>query len=161
MARQEQDREDLLREATALVERAELSVPGLDDAVVAGFRRDGAGSLFVGADPVFQFNRAGELRRAYRGGRLLKSEKGRLIELTRERGDRQVTLLRRELNEAEAVALLELFASVRAQLLSALTQRQYRLVGQVPEQTDVVARIADWLAHLAPSPAIADAPNVR
>ena len=29
MSRRESDREDLLREATALVERAELQVPGL------------------------------------------------------------------------------------------------------------------------------------
>ena len=42
MARRESDREDLLREATALVERAELTIEGFDEPIVVGFRRDGS-----------------------------------------------------------------------------------------------------------------------
>ena len=37
MSRQAQDREDLLREATALLERAELRVDGCDDPLIVGF----------------------------------------------------------------------------------------------------------------------------
>src|SRR5688572_18570527 len=65
MARQEQDREDILREATALVERVELLIPEFPEPIVAGFRRDGSASFFFGADPVLQFNAQGKLRRAF------------------------------------------------------------------------------------------------
>src|SRR5688572_26999220 len=68
MSRRESDREDLLREATALVERVELLVPGEGEPVVAGFRRDGSLSVFFGPEAVYQFNSAGELRRAFAGG---------------------------------------------------------------------------------------------
>ena len=72
------NREDLLREATALVERIEL-VPHRDrqfdasEPIVVGFRADGALSIFFGDDPVYQFNAAGELRRAYCDGLLFKA----------------------------------------------------------------------------------------
>src|SRR5204863_2544475 len=78
MAREESSREDLLREATALVERIELIPNGStsDGRIVAGFRRNGALSVFFGEDPVYQFNAAGELRRAYTDGKLLKADRG-------------------------------------------------------------------------------------
>src|SRR5258705_63721 len=61
MARQESDREDLLREATALVQRVELVVAGYDEPVVCGFRRGGSVSLVFGGEPVYQFNTANQL----------------------------------------------------------------------------------------------------
>src|SRR5262245_10991650 len=87
MAREESDREDLLREATALVERIELIVDigNAGQHVVAGFRTNGAASIFFGADPVYQFNAAGELRRAYCDGVLIKGSRGRLVSLSRKR----------------------------------------------------------------------------
>src|SRR5689334_1384312 len=72
MAREEHQREDLLREATALVERAEIRLPGCEAAIVVGFRRDGAPSFFFGDDFVVQFNPHHELRRGYWNGRLVK-----------------------------------------------------------------------------------------
>src|SRR5262245_23531542 len=106
MARQESAREDILREATALVERVELQVPNAPEHVVVGFRRNGAASVFFGADPVYQFNEAGELRRAYVGGELYKAERGGLVALCRERGEREVALVRRELANDEMRAVL-------------------------------------------------------
>ena len=50
MARHEEDREDLLAEATALVERAELVVEGAAESVVIGFRRDGCASIYCGCN---------------------------------------------------------------------------------------------------------------
>lgn len=41
MARQEQDREDLMREATGLSPRAEIRSPHLDENLIFGFRRQG------------------------------------------------------------------------------------------------------------------------
>ena len=54
MARLEEDREDILQEATALVERVELEIENLEDPVVVGFRRDSGPAFFFGADPVYQ-----------------------------------------------------------------------------------------------------------
>src|SRR3954468_24098136 len=108
MSRRESDREDLLREATALVERAELNVAGLEESIVIGFRRDGAASFYFGADPVYQFNAVGQLRRGFVAGRLIKAERGRLVALSRERTENEVALVRHELSTAEAtVALAE------------------------------------------------------
>src|SRR4051794_11841558 len=98
MARHESDREDLLREATALVERVELTMAGSEEPIVIGFRRDGSCSMFFGADPVYQFNTQAELRRAFREGRLVKAEGGRLVALERRREAGQLVLLRHALD---------------------------------------------------------------
>src|SRR5690606_4241518 len=97
MARQEQDREDLLKEATALVERVELAIDGMPEHVVVGFRADGCASFYFGPEPVWHFNTSQELRRAYVGGLLYKAEQGRLVSLQRNRTSGQVQLLRHEL----------------------------------------------------------------
>src|SRR5688500_7447259 len=106
MARHESDREDILREAAALVERAELVVPGENEPVVIGFRTGGAASVFFGGDPVYQFNSQGELRRAFVRGLLYKAERGRLVELRRERTSHETSLIRRELDAAEQDEML-------------------------------------------------------
>lgn len=76
MARQEHDREDLLAEAVALVERIELRVGDWPQSVTAGFRRDGSASFYLTADEVYQFNTARQLRRAFLAGRLIKARHG-------------------------------------------------------------------------------------
>src|SRR5262245_26728992 len=111
MAREESEREDLLREATAFVDRIELALPSASRAtsahVVAGFRRDGGLSIFFGDDPVYQFNAAGELRRAYFDGNLVKAVNGRLASLSRIRTGSEVQLVRHDLSDAEEIAFLE------------------------------------------------------
>src|SRR5215212_3746686 len=117
MAREESSRENLLREATALVERIELSPRTtdvsiaasklLDQSIVAGFRRDGALSIFFGEDPVYQFNAAGELRRAYCNGKLLKATRGQLAALERVRTENEVQLVRHELSREEEAVFLK------------------------------------------------------
>jgi hypothetical protein len=148
MAQEEHDREDLLREATALVERVELDVPGEPAPIVAGFRRDGSLSVYFGGDPVYQFNAAGELRRAFVGGLLYKAERGRLVELTRHREAGQVVLARRELTEVQACQFIEAMARRLAGLRSALAAHTIAVRGQVPQEADVLRRVAEWLvAH--------------
>src|SRR5687767_7509073 len=98
MAREETDREDILREATALVERVELLVPGCAESVVMGFRRNGSASFFFGADPVYQFNTSGELRRAFVTGQLIKADRGTLAAFDRHRTETEVQFVRRDLN---------------------------------------------------------------
>ena len=64
MSRQQQDREDLLQEATALVQRIGLRLAGEDEELVIGFRRDGGASFYWGGSLAYQFNSRGHLRRA-------------------------------------------------------------------------------------------------
>ena len=163
MARQEQDKEDLLREARALVERVELTTTthdGVRHTVVVGFRRDGAPSYFIGADPVYQFNAAGELRRAFHGGTLLKAEQGRLVELTRKRTDTETILERRELTEPETAAILDDARLRLTALVAHWLRGGYTVVGQVPAEGDVMQRVVEETeALLAEELKIAPKPN--
>lgn len=161
MARQESDREDLLREATALVQRVEFRLSAEPEPVVAGFRRDGSFSLFFGSEQVLQFNSAGQLRRGYFEGRLLKADKGRLVWLTRERTADAVMLHSRELSPAEVAHTLERATELIERLSLALQQGTFTLVGQVPADEDIVRQILAWQATLTHPLQIAAAPNAR
>jgi hypothetical protein len=156
MARHESQREDLLAEATALVERVEIiaravhrNSEGGDSStpVVAGFRASGALSLFFGEDPVYQFNAEGELRRAFVSGRLYKAVGGQLIELTRIRQSQQVVLRRHELTAKELTDFLSQMIRRLRGLQALLDSNTYQVVGQVPPDVDVVGRVRNWLAQ--------------
>ena len=160
MAQQETDREDLLREATALVQRCELQILGFAESVVLGFRRDGSASVFCGAEPVYQFNIQNQLRRGYRQGSLLKGDQGRLIRLTRERMPTQVLLVRAELLPAEQDAILAEVTQVLKQLCQSLASGQYTLVGQVPAEGKLPELALAWLQSFPFPVQIASTPNV-
>ncbi len=159
MPRQESEREDFLREATALVQRIELRVPHELEPVVVGFRRNGCASFFFGGDPVVQFNTAGEVRRLYFAGKLLKAEDRRLIALHRERTATETVLVRQELSSARQQEILAAIESQIAALHQALTANHFELVGEVPPHGSVLPMVLSWLSsHPAPW-AIAPAPN--
>lgn len=160
MAREESDREDLLREATALVERMEFLVPECDQPIVVGFRRGGSASVYVGAEPVFQFNGQNELRRAYWRGELLKAEGGLLVALSRQRTAAAVELVRRELDAAQCEALLGECREWLRRIELALVAGEAKMVGQVPADADVLGRVRDWLRGLAAEIRVAERPNV-
>jgi hypothetical protein len=161
MAREESDREDLLREATALVRRVELRTADEPESVTAGFRRDGSLSLFFGGDPVYQFNSAGELRRAYLRGKLLKAERGKLVELTRVRTAEETQLWRNEIGDSATAALIGELRGRIADLAAALSDGRFDVVGQVPEDADVVSPLRDeLLKHATRDARIALTPRV-
>lgn len=155
MARDESNREDLLREATALVERIELAAHSASAAdslhfidaelIVVGFRADGALSVFFGADPVYQFNAARELRRAYAGGLLFKAVQGKLISLNRVRTASEVQLIRRELSIAEEAGFVETMGRRLRQLETLLGGSDFTVTGQAPPDVDVLGRVRAWL----------------
>jgi hypothetical protein len=147
MAREESDREDLLRDATALVERIELApvVAGIHDPIVIGFRIEGALSIYFGADPVYHFNSRGQLRRAFCGDLLLKAERGRLVSMRRVREDNQIQLLRRELLDEEHAAFLAKLGQRLDDLARQCQDNQLVSVGQVPSNADVMGRVLEWL----------------
>jgi hypothetical protein len=161
MARHESDREDLLREATALVERIELSAPDFDEPIVCGFRRDGSASFFFGQDPVYQFNSQSQLRRAYVAGRLIKADHGRLVALSRERSEHEIALVRHELTGGESALLVADVGDRLSRLQQALQDARYSNNGQAPPGADVAARLLEWLKNRSPTIEIAAAPNVR
>lgn len=148
MSRQESDREDLLREATALVERVELRLPEQPESIVAGFRRDGSASFFFGQSPIYQFNSRRELRRAYVGGLLYKVDSGKLVEMRRERTATAVELRSRPLSPEETSKFLLDVEDCLKRLRDALIARIAEVVGQVPSDKDVATRVAAWLREL-------------
>jgi len=164
VAREEQDREDLLGEATALVDRLELRLPGVADAVVVGFRAGGAASFFLGPEPVIQFNNGGQLRRAFIQGRLLKAEDGRWVELERRRLPDRVALVRHELSGEESDRLAAKFAARLRDLKTALLGRSYQIVGYVAvdaeDPAELIRRIIAFIESLPDRPAIARTPRV-
>lgn len=106
MARHETDREDLLAEATALDPRVEWFPSEAGELVTAGQRRDGAASIYFGGDPVYQFDAAGRLRRAFVDGLLYRTQGTTLARLTRIRTDRETILKRGDLTAREVEQFL-------------------------------------------------------
>ena len=111
MARHEEDKEDLMTEATALVDRAEYrrreDVPGIAHSdvrwymVTIGFRKDGSCSVYFDQNPFYQFDHEGRLRRAHWNGLLYRSQTNTLACLERSRSSEATTLLRRDLSPNE------------------------------------------------------------
>jgi hypothetical protein len=149
MARQESDREDLLREATALVERIELapSHDPLGEHLVIGFRSNGAMSIYFGSDIAYQFNSSGQLRRAYADGLLLKAVRGRLVALERARQDDQVQLLRRQLPDDEQSRFLDILMKRLGDVIEQCNKNLLVTVGQFPPDVDVLSRTLSWLSQ--------------
>jgi hypothetical protein len=161
MAREESDREDLLREATALVERIQLAPVHADgEHVTAGFRKGGELTVFFGADPVYQFNAAGELRRAYCDGLLIKAHNGRLASLRRERQPGAVQLLRHDLSDAEQTSILSRMTEKLRDFSARLERGDYHVVGEVPPDANVRGRLQNWLVKYH-DPAVARSPRVQ
>ena len=164
MAREESDREDLLRNATALVERIELAPAeaGFDEAehVVIGFRSDGAMSIYFGNDAAYHFNSKGQLRRAYYGGRLFKAEHGRLIALERVRTENEVQLLRHKMLDDEQATFLAGMLERLRNLMQQCNQNTLVTVGQVPADADVLHQAVSWLSQMD-EVKIAKSPHAR
>jgi len=165
MARDAQDREDLLRDATAFAARVQMKVFCGEKPieVFAGFRTGGAVSLYFDQDPVYHFNACGQLRRAFVDNRLIKAEKGKLVSLTRQCGEGEVAMIRLEMTREDqqlfcASALLQL-----RDLSQAMSSGENEIEGQVQpiDHENVVIRLMAFLEPLdeikiADSPRVAD-----
>jgi hypothetical protein len=159
MPREEENREDLLREATALTQRAELQIDDFPDTIVVGFRNTGAASFFFGQQIVYHFNPAAELRRAFIDGHLYKADRGRLARLTRTRTADAVNLMRHDLTPAETSGLLTTARSRLSKLQSALDTDRFSLLGEVPPDANIIQRVRNWLANLPQQIPIAVSPH--
>lgn len=154
-----------MREATALARRVELQLPspsnqGAPPICIVGFRRSGEASIFVGADPVFQFNAAGELRRGFWSGRLVKAEGGRLVQLERRPTEAEVQLIRHELTDTQTSEFLRLAEETLQLLRHLLRSGELVILRRAPQDMDVTSDLANLLDALPNPLTIASAPNV-
>ncbi len=160
MAREEADREDLMREATALVERIELRCPDDAEPVIAGFRSNGCLSLYFGQEVVYHFNSLGQLRRLFYQGLLYKAEQGRLASLNRQRTATAVELQRHDLTDQESFDLIEQVKADLRRLLANLRDHRTQVLGQVPEQANIIGRLIVWLEE-SDDLEVASSPHAR
>jgi hypothetical protein len=142
MARREADREDLMREAAALVRRVEWEVPAEPAPVVAGLRRDGSLSVYFGADPVFHFDANAGLRRAFVAGSLWRTQGDTLARLTRVRTSDRTELARHDLTGDELAAFRAEMLGRLEHLSQCLERRQSQVVRQIPSDAEVTTDIA-------------------
>ena len=150
MARVGEDREDLLRDARNLSPRVQLRavIGGRDAAVFAGFRGESL-SLYFGPEPVFHFNAAGELRRAFLSGRIVKAENGRLFGMERVVGENQVELLTSAVPEDEQSRVFADLVSRLTGLRAAFDRGDVAIEGLEPADGDAVERLKRWLERHA------------
>lgn len=150
MARVGDDREDLLRDARNLSPRVQLraAIGGRDTAVFAGFRGESL-SLYFGPEPVFHFNAAGELRRAFLAGRIVKAEAGRLFAMERVLGENQVELRTSAVATHEHQTVFADLAARLADLRTAFASGEVVIEGKEPPDGDAVERLKGWLERHA------------
>ncbi|MEE3371589.1 MAG: hypothetical protein VX346_19815 [Planctomycetota bacterium] len=161
MARAQQPREELLRDATALVERVSLQVSYWTEPVVIGFRSNGAVSIYFGEDPVYQFNRDDELRRSHWRGQRIKAQQRQLKLLRQEPGSPRLQLSNTDLGTDQTNAFVDELAKRLELLRTAVFRRKLRVIGQVPERPDLLPRLHIWLESLAAHPTIALSPSAQ
>lgn len=166
MSKQQQNKEDILREATALVNRIEIKISQKavsKESVFVGFRRDGAVSFFFGAEPVYQFNTRHEFRRGYCKGAMLKADNGKICNLTRVREGDQLVLLSRDYSDEQTAEFLEEMKHALLVLYKEIRGGQWSILGAVVEAgtaEELLNRVADWLETHTSELQIADTPNV-
>lgn len=160
MARREEDREDLMREATALKRRVEMLGPGEPEPIIAGFRSDGSLSLYFGPDPVYHFDPEGRLRRAFVEGDLYRTQGTTLARLRRVRTESATQLQRSDLDPARMEHFLARTAERLQSLQDGLAHGRIRITRQVPEGEDFVPALQNTL-HTILSDGPRPAPRIK
>lgn len=148
MARHEADREDLMRGATALERRCELQVSGLMEPVIAGLRGGGSLSIYFGPDPVYHFDEALRLRRAYAGGFLYRTQATTLARLLRSRTETATELIRHDLDEMELAHFRGEMCQHLETLSNALRSATATLLKSVPEGDDLRPELLDRIEQI-------------
>lgn len=154
MARIEEDKEDLMVDATALVHRAEFVRTDDDDAahtwhvVTIGFRKDDSLSVYFDQDPFYQFDAAGLLRRALEDSFLFRSQTATLAKLHRARSESSTTLSREDLAPEQLNAFRRRMRKHVEELVSLLADGQLERRRVVSDDEAVNQRIVDALRRV-------------
>ncbi len=157
MALNEQEREDLLRDGRAMPIRGEILVDSVDWLV--GFRPQGQVSLYAGADLVFQFNGASQLRRVFVAGERFAAENGRLQRLqTLDRGQR-LHLTREPLTDQEQQAIQSRLSCCLDQLEALSRQDVMRWSIEGVSEAEFRVKVLSWLDDMDAVMRIAKSPN--
>jgi len=163
VARQESNKEDLIRDATALVERAEFICDGSRTHITVGFFRDGRCTVYFGQDRFYQFDSEGRVRRAYENGFLYRSQSSTLARMDRHRttntdGETEkIVLHRSDLTSTELIEFRKRMLVLIRGLCDCIRLRQYSIQravtpnGDIPAQTLALLELvthqkADFLA---------------
>lgn len=144
MAQHESEREDLIREATALLPRAEFLLPSLQEPVTVGFR-ESAPSFFFGQNQVYHFDGAGRLRRAFVAGFLYRSQHSGLARLERIRTETQTVLLRSDLDSEQLLTFRSTMLETLRIIQSGLTDGSLKASRSIPPETDWITQLSTIL----------------
>jgi len=161
MARIEADREDLFAELRSFPQRAEWRLRESGRLVTAGRKHDGSVAIYLGGDPVYRFDVAGGLRRAFVDGSLYRTQGGTLARLTRERTATETTLRRIDLTAAERDDWLARMSREIAAAATAIRAGACELLRCEPPTPDAAASILDRLAEVSAAPKLAPAIPTR
>jgi len=148
MARHEADREDLMREATALRNRAEFCLASSTDPIIAGFRNEGALSIYFAGDPAYHFDADGQLRRAFAGGFLYRTQGTTLARLQRKRDDQRSILERHDLSPDELQTFLAEVSRNLQTVVTDLAAGNCTLRQQIPSDAGVLLRLEPVLSGI-------------
>ncbi len=150
--RLEVDREDLMREATALRQRAEFRLPQERETVIAGYRSSGSLSVYFGPDPCFHFDAAGRLRRAFVGGDLFRTQGDTVARLQRIRTGGTVELRRHDLPADELDAFLDMVRDRLASLVKGLQSDDAHCLQEIPADAHLAERLVGDLSRIVAGP---------
>src|SRR5690606_34667698 len=124
-----------------------------------GYRRDGALSIYFGADPCYHFDRDLRLRRAFVDGALYRTQGHTLARLQRSRTGQTVELIRHDLTDAERDAFCGNVVERLKRLDTALMTSAH-CVQEVPAGAGLQERLIESLEQLHSRP-ISLAPAIR
>jgi len=148
MAREEIDREDLIRDGTAMVVRAECRFRDCDRVMTIGFRSNGAASFYFDTDWVWQFDRFGRVRRGFDRGRWIKAERGQLVVLERHRSPEVVIMSDSSEDDSEASHRLQRLSGELRRLGESIHSEGLVVVRAVPNETTFRESLRSWLQGL-------------
>lgn len=158
MAKQEQDREDLLRDGRQMAIRGETTMN--DTVVTIGFRDAGQMSLYCGPDPVFQFNAGQQLRRVFFEGERYAADARHLVRLDRAARGGKVQFVAKHVSEDRYAAIIESLDRWIGDLRLVVTQghAEWRVADQ--QEAAFHQQLSRWLDAMPQPIEIADSPNV-
>ncbi len=158
MALNERDREDLLRDGRTMIHRGECVIDGIT--LLVGFRSKNQLSLYCGADPVFQFNAKGQLRRVFFEGSRLAATNGELAELVRESRGGKVQANPTQISQQLLTEIQKKLEEWIEKMRRCINESPalWRTVGEDPSEFQ--DRMTEWIDCYGSRFTVADSPNV-